>query len=224
MRRSINSDLITLHHPKSPISEAYRTLRTNIQFSSFETTMQVIMVASAQRGEGKTTTISNLAVAYAHEGKKVLLVDSDLRTPVLHDLFSLQNQLGLTTILTNQSKWQETIKDTEVENLSLLTSGPIPPNPSELLSHQRMGMLMDTLKEHYDLILMDTSPVMGVTDSLVVSALCDGVILVVAAGMTDKELVTKTKANLERVNSRILGVVFNDIKGKSNARKTVFSR
>lgn len=223
MQRLINNHLITFRNPVSPISEAYRTLRTNIQFSTIETTVKVLMVASAEKGEGKTTTVSNLAVAYAQEGKNVLLIDSDLRTPALHDVFSQQNRVGLSSVLANQAQWQEVVKETEVSNLTLLPSGPIPPNPSELLSTRKMNAFLEEMRERYDMILIDTSPVMAVTDSLIVSSLCDGVILVVSAGRVEKELVKKAKANLERVNARILGVVFNSMKRKISANKSVYS-
>lgn len=223
MRRSINNHLIAFRNPGSPISEAYRTLRTNIQFSSIERTVKVIMVASAEKGEGKSTTISNLAVSYAQEGRNVLLIDSDLRTPSLHYIFSQPNRVGLSSILANQAQWPEVIKETDILNLSLLTSGPVPPNPSELLGTHRMTTLLNELRDRYDMILIDTPPVLAVTDSLIVSSLSDGVILVVSAGKVEKELVKQAKASLERVNDRILGVVFNSMKRKIAPNKINYS-
>ncbi|WP_188993502.1 CpsD/CapB family tyrosine-protein kinase [Paenibacillus nasutitermitis] len=215
MRQSTGeSHLITLLNPKSPISESYRKLRTNIQFSSLDTPMKVLMVASAQVDEGKTTTISNLAIAYAQEGKKVLLLDADLRKPSLHRVLSQNNRNGLTNILTDQIKWRDAIKSTEIENLSVLVAGPIPPNPSEILGNHRMNSLLEELKEQFDIVLIDTPPILAVTDSLIVSALCDGVIMVVSAGKVDKELVKKAKASLEHVNARIIGAVLNNINRK----------
>ncbi|MBW7453503.1 CpsD/CapB family tyrosine-protein kinase [Paenibacillus sepulcri] len=215
MPQSTNeSNLITLLNPKSPISEAYRKLRTNIQFSFLDTPMKVLMVASAQVDEGKTTTISNLAVAYAQEGKKVLLLDADLRKPSLHHVLAQNNRNGLTNILTDQIKWQEALKTTGVDNLSLIVSGPIPPNPSEMLGNHRMNTLIKDLKEHFDIVLIDTPPVLAVTDSLIVSSLCDGVIMVVAAGKAEKEMVKKAKASLEHVNARIIGAVLNNLNRK----------
>ncbi|GGG21755.1 CpsD/CapB family tyrosine-protein kinase [Paenibacillus abyssi] len=215
MQRSTSeNNLITFINPKSPISEAYRTLRTNIQFSSVDTQMQVMMVASAQTGEGKTTTISNLAVAYAQEGKRVLIIDADLRKPSLHHVFSQSNRVGLTSILSNQYSLQEVMKETNVEHLYIITSGPIPPNPSEMLASNKMSELLNELKEHFDVILFDTPPVLAVTDGLIVSALCDGVVMVVLAGKVKKELIKKAKANLEHVNARILGVVLNNMNRK----------
>lgn len=215
MRRSINdNNLITLINPKSKISEAFRSLRTNIQYSAMDSQLKVIMVTSAQKEEGKTTTVSNLAVAYAQEGKKVLLIDTDLRRPSLHQVFMQSNRVGLTSLLAYQLKWQEVVKDTMQDNLSIITSGPIPPNPSEMLGNQRMQLLVEELREHYDIILIDTPPILAVTDGLVMNSLCDGVILVVIAGKVEKELVKKAKANLDYVNARIIGIVFNKINRK----------
>jgi len=205
-----NHNLITVINPKSPISEAYRSLRTNIQFSAIDQQMKVLMVASARAGEGKTTTITNLAITYAQEGKKVLLIDADLRKPSLHHVFHQTNRVGLTSLLLNQHLLTEVIRDTSVENLSMITSGPIPPNPSEILGSQRMQVLLEELKDMYDIILFDTPPVLAVADSLIVSSFCNGVILVIHAGKVKKELVKKAKANLDHVKARILGVVLNN--------------
>ncbi|NBC69904.1 CpsD/CapB family tyrosine-protein kinase [Paenibacillus sacheonensis] len=221
MRRStVENNLVTLQNPKSPISEVYRTLRTNLQLSSIDSPMKIMMVTSAQRREGKTTTVSNLAIAYAQEGKKVLLIDTDLREPSLHAVFNMSNRNGLTSILSNQVEWREIFKESVTDNLTVLTSGPIPPNPSELLSSRRMQELLEELKEEFDIILFDTPPILVVTDGLVVSNYCDGVILVVVSGKVDKELVVKAKANLEHVNARIAGVVLNKMNAKYGKRST----
>lgn len=211
--------LITVINPRSPISEAYRSLRTNIQFSSIDHQMKVLMVASAKSGEGKTTTITNLAVTYAQEGKKVLLIDGDLRKPSLHQVFQQSNRTGLTSALINNQHISEVIRDTNVDNLSLITSGPIPPNPSEILGSQRMQQLLDELKEQFEVVLFDTPPVLAVTDGLIISSYCDGVLLVVHAGKVKRDLVKKAKASLEHVQARILGVVLNN-----NERSNVESK
>jgi len=215
MLRSNNKshNLVTSISPKSPISEAYRTLRTNVLFSSVDDKIRTIMVASAQAGEGKTTTVSNLAIAYAQEGKKVLLIDTDLRKPLLHKVFGVSNHVGLTSVLTNQYELQDVVRETLIEHLDVITSGPIPPNPSEMLSSRKMKTVLDEVKDMYDVILFDTPPVLVVTDALIMSSLCDGVILVVSTAK--KDLVKKAKANLEHVNTRFLGVVLNNVtKGK----------
>ncbi|SFT03139.1 CpsD/CapB family tyrosine-protein kinase [Paenibacillus sp. BC26] len=202
--------LISAINPMSPISEAYRTLRTNIQFSAIDQPMKVLMVASASEGEGKTTTVTNLAVTYAQEGKKVLLIDTDLRRPTLHHVFQLTNRSGLTSAILNQQVLADVIRETSVENLFVLTAGPIPPNPSEILGSQRMQLLVEELKGLYDVILFDTPPVLPVADSLIVTSYCDGIILVIHAGKVKKELLKKAKTSLEHAKSRILGVVLNN--------------
>ena len=170
------------------------------------------MVASAESGEGKTTTISNLAVTYAQEGKKVLLIDADLRNPSLHQVFSVPNHIGLSSVLSNQYSVEDVLRESYIDNLQLFTSGRIPPNPSEMIGSNRMKRLIEKLEDQYDVIMFDTPPVLAVTDALIVSSLCDGVLLVVNSGKVKKELVKKTKAALEHVNARILGAILNNIK------------
>ncbi|MDT0121370.1 CpsD/CapB family tyrosine-protein kinase [Paenibacillus sp. RRE4] len=203
--------LVTMANPRSTSSEAYRKLRTNIQFSSIDSQIQTIMIASASSGEGKTTTIGNLAVTYAQEGKKVLVMDTDLRKPAVHLMFNVPNHVGLTSVLSSQYKVTEVLRETGVEGLHVLSSGPIPPNPSEMIGSRKMTALLEGLKEEYDVILFDTPPVLTVTDALIISSLCDGVILVVNAGKVKKDLVKKAKAHLEHVNARILGAVLNNV-------------
>lgn len=178
--------LVTMANPRSTSSEAYRKLRTNIQFSSIDSQIQTIMIASAASGEGKTTTIGNLAVTYAQEGKKVLLMDTDLRKPAVHLMFNVPNHVGLTSVLSSQYKVTEVLRETGVEGLHVLSSGPIPPNPSEMIGSRKMTALLVDLKQEYDVILFDTPPVLTVTDALIISSLCDGVILVVSAGKVKK--------------------------------------
>ncbi|KAA8783356.1 protein-tyrosine kinase [Paenibacillus sp. 4624] len=203
--------LVTMANPRSNSSEAYRKLRTNIQFSSIDSQIQTIMIASASSGEGKTTTIGNLAVTYAQEGKKVLVMDTDLRKPAVHLMFNIPNHVGLTSVLSSQYQVTEVLRETGVEGLHVLSSGPIPPNPSEMIGSRKMTALLEGLKEEYDVILFDTPPVLTVTDALIISSLCDGVILVVNAGKVKKDLVKKAKAHLEHVNARILGAVLNNV-------------
>ncbi|GAK41120.1 tyrosine-protein kinase [Paenibacillus sp. TCA20] len=209
-------NLVTAVNPKAPISEAYRTLRTNIQFSAIDDQIKVLMVASAQSGEGKTTTVSNLAVTYAQEGKKVLLIDTDLRKPSLHQVFTVSNHAGLSSAIAAQYPVQEVLQKTAVHNLDVLPSGPIPPNPSEMLGSKKMTALLEERKEMYDIILFDTPPVLAVTDAMIISSLCDGVVLVVNSGKVKKDLVKKAKGHLEHVNARILGVVLNNLQLSKN--------
>jgi len=214
--RSTNKQrpLIAYTNPKSPISEAYRTLRTNIQFSAIDGDLRTIMVTSAGPSEGKTTTIVNLAITCAQAEKKTILIDADLRKPTLHQTFGLSNRLGLTNILTGQSMLGDVIKSSDVPHLDLLTSGPIPPNPSEILASKRMTALLEQLSQEYDTVLVDSPPALAVADAQIISTRCDGVLLVVDSGKVKREAAMKVKAGLEHVQARILGVVLNNIDRK----------
>jgi capsular exopolysaccharide synthesis family protein len=207
--------IITDINPKSPISEAYRTLRTNVDFSAIDEPVKVIMLTSAGPGEGKSTTASNLAVAYAQSDKKTLLIDADLRKPTLHHTFVRSNRWGLTNIIAGQTKASEVICKTDINNLELLTSGPIPPNPSEILASKKMTALLEELKLAYDIIIIDTPPALAVTDAQIVATKCDGVILVIDSGKVKREVAMKVKASLEHVKARILGAVLNNLDRKN---------
>lgn len=202
--------LITVEEPRSPISEAYRVLRTNIQFSAIDQEIQVLTVTSTQPNEGKTTTVANLAVAYAQDGKRVLLIDADLRKPTLHRIFRCTNRKGLTNVLAHLGSMEDELTKTFVDNLYLLSAGPKPPNPAEMLSTKRMSMLLKQLRQQFDIVLIDTPPALALTDAQVVAAQSDGVLLVVNAGKTKRELVRKCKANLQYVKANLLGVVLNN--------------
>lgn len=202
--------LITELNPKSPISEAYRALRTNIQFSSIDEPVKVILVTSAQPEEGKSTTISNLAVTYAQEGKRVLIVDADLRKPTIHRYMSASNRLGLSNLLAGQFKVEDVAMDTRIPNLSLISSGTIPPNPSELLSSKRMHTLLAQLKEEYDMVLIDSPPILAVTDSQILSSICDGVVMVINHGKVKREAARRAVSLLAYAKAKILGVVLNN--------------
>lgn len=217
MQHSTNKQrkLITQLNPKSPISESYVKLRTNIEFSAVDHPIQVIMVTSANPGEGKSTSSANLAVVYAQAEKKVLLIDADLRKPTMHHYFMVSNRSGLTNVLTQQLVLDAAIKDTSVEGLQVLPSGPTPPNPSELLSSQRMADLMRELRQRYDVIIVDTPPLMAVADAQIVSRLCDGSLLVMKSGFVKRDIAVKAKASLEHAKSRILGVVLNNMNRKT---------
>ncbi|MGD6991130.1 CpsD/CapB family tyrosine-protein kinase [Sutcliffiella horikoshii] len=201
--------LISDKLPKSPISEQYRTIRTNIQFSSVDQQLRSIMITSSGPSEGKSTTASNLAVVNAQQGKKVLFVDSDLRKPTAHYTFQQENFRGLTTVLTRQSALLDTIQPTRIEYLDILTSGPIPPNPAELLSSRAMEELLAEAYRIYDLVVFDTPPVLAVTDAQILANQCDGTILVVASGTTDKDSAIKAKDLLNSAKAKLLGVVLN---------------
>lgn len=200
--------LIVHEQPKSPIAEAYRTLRTNIQYAKVDGELKVLLFTSAGPGEGKSTVAANTAVALAQAGHRVVLVDCDLRKPVMHHVFSL-NKKGLTNCLVGESPATELLQDTEVANLRVLTSGPIPPNPAELLGSSRMGVALDALKEAADFVLLDCPPVIAVTDACVLSRRADGVILVLDADTVRPEMAQKAKELLENAQAHILGAILN---------------
>ena len=204
-------DLITIKDPKSPISEAYRTLRTNIQFSSFDKEVKVIMITSSGPSEGKSTTSSNLAIVMAESGKKTLLIDCDQRKPKLHKIFELTNKIGLSNILAGECSKETAIKSSGINNLDLLTSGVRPPNPSELLGSQKMKHFIEDLRTFYDFIILDTPPIIMVTDAQLLSRHADGCLLVVASAQADKNAAIKAKELLEKVDAKILGVVLNKV-------------
>lgn len=201
--------LITVTQPKSPVAEQYRTIRTNIEFMAVDHEIQVILVTSATQGEGKSTTASNLAVSYAQQGRKVLIVDTDMRRPTVHYTFKVANGLGLSSLLTRQAEKEKAILPTKVDNLSILTAGPIPPNPAELLSSRAMEHLVSQLRADFDVIIFDAPPLLQVADSRITSKLTDGVVLVVGCTTSDRQRVLKAKEQLDLAEAKILGVVLN---------------
>ncbi|MFS0596024.1 CpsD/CapB family tyrosine-protein kinase [Peribacillus frigoritolerans] len=204
-------NLVAQNNPKSPITEQYRLIRTNIQFSSVDKEIKTIVVTSSEPNDGKSTTAANLAIVLAQEEKKVLLVDADLRKPSVHYAFNLSNIHGLTSVLTKKIDFKKTILNSNVSNLDILTSGPIPPNPSELLNSKAIEAAIDELKQIYDYIIFDTPPVLVVPDSQIVANKCDGVIMVVASGKTNKQSAVKAKDLLMKANTSLLGVVLNGV-------------
>lgn len=202
--------LIAFTTPRSFVAEQFRTLRTNITFSSPDEDIRTMVVTSAAPSEGKSTTSANLAVVYAQEGKKVLLIDGDMRKPTTHYTFHMGNSTGLSSVLTRQTTIEEAIRPTSVERLDLLTCGPIPPNPAELLASKSMDALIHQLRGMYDLIIFDAPPVLSVTDGQILANKCDGTILVVSSGNTEKEMAAKAKEAIVASNSRIIGAVLNN--------------
>ncbi len=214
--QDINERLITHLKPKSPISEAYRTLRTNITFTAPENPKKVIMVTSSGPKEGKSTSISNLAITISQMGSKTLLIDADLRRPMLHKLFGKEKQSGLTNILVGKDTIESAVKEIgNLPNLHLLTCGILPPNPAELLGSVQMKEFLKDVKEKYDMILIDTPPIIAVTDSSVLSTMVDGVILVVRSAQSKREAVVHAVEQLKRVEAPVLGVLLNGIQAKN---------
>jgi capsular exopolysaccharide synthesis family protein len=202
-------DLVTLSSPRSAAAEAYRTLRTNIQLSSIDSPIRALLITSASADEGKSTTLANLAVAFAQAGQRVVLVDSDLRRPSLHTIFGLANERGLTSMLLEDDAAAPLLA-TAVEGLRLLPSGPIPPNPSELLGSKRIENAIERLKADADLLLFDAPPALAVSDAAVLSRRVDAVMLIVSAGRTKRDHASRARQVLERAGARLLGVVLTN--------------
>ncbi|OPX92330.1 CpsD/CapB family tyrosine-protein kinase [Pelotomaculum sp. PtaB.Bin117] len=213
--RNGDSALYAYFKPKSAIAEAFRTLRTNISFSSLNRPFKTIMTTSAGPLDGKSTVTSNMGVVMAQAGSRVLIVDCDLRKPVMHKNFETDNHRGLTNLLVQDLDIAEVIKPTRVEGLSLLTSGPIPPNPSELLGSLKMKNFLEKAAGMYDIVFIDSLPVIAVTDASVLAPLVDGVMLVVKSGATKIDMVKEAKNQLKKAKARIIGVVLNEVKMKS---------
>jgi len=212
-RISMNDSISLIVHsnPKSPVSEAYRMLRTNIQFSGSDRPIKVVLLTSSGPSEGKTTTVCNLAVTFAQSGSRVLIIDADLRKPKVHQVFGVENKIGLTNILVKHEDYKNIALKLPVDNLELIPSGPIPPNPSELLSSNVMKNFINAVREDYDMVIIDSPPIIMVTDAAVLSAITDGTILVAASGKVQINAMKNAKELLERVNANILGVVLNKI-------------
>lgn len=209
------AQLIALRDPRSPAAEAYRTLRTNIQFSSLDTPLRTILATSTAPDEGKTTTIANLAVTMAQAEQRVILVDCDLRRPSLHEVFGLPNEAGLTTMML-QDGGKVPVQKTEVPGLMVITSGPLPPRPADILGSKRMEFVIAQLREHADVVLFDTPPVNAVTDAAVLATKVDGVLLVFRSGTTKRDRAREARRLLEKVNANIVGVVLTDVKGEDS--------
>lgn len=215
-KRPRKETLFCLDDPKSPVAEGFRTLRTNIRYMEISRQIQTLLVTSALPGEGKTSTIAELGAALAQEGNKVLVIDGDLRKPTLHQKFGLSNDKGLSTSLINRCEIDEVISPTRQRGLESLPAGPVPPNPSELLGTKKMAGLIEALKKRYDIILLDSSPVLPVTDAQVLSKLADAVVMVIKAGRTSCQNVKKAKSLLDYVGANLIGVVINQKKVKQH--------
>jgi non-specific protein-tyrosine kinase len=204
--------LITVSEPRSPISEAYRTLRTNLDFAGLDRTLQTLVVTSAGVGEGKSTTLANLAVVTAQAGQKVILVDADLRRPSLHGIFGLANDFGLTTMMMDEAALASPpLQETGIEGLTLLASGPLPPNPAELMGSRRMGEVIAALSQRAAHVFFDTPPVVAVTDAAVLATKVDGVLLVISAGTTRREYARSAVQRLQQINARLVGTVLTNV-------------
>ncbi|WP_438312473.1 CpsD/CapB family tyrosine-protein kinase [Sporosarcina sp. FA9] len=209
-------NLVTRDNTHSIASEQYRTIRTNINFSMPDDELKTILITSAVSGEGKSTSAANIAVVFAQEGKKVLLVDGDMRRPTMHYTFRTTNSMGLSNLLTRQWNTDDVVDKTGVEGLDLITCGQIPPNPAELLGSKSMDLLIKEFKLKYDIIIFDAPPVLSVADAQILSNKCDGTILVINSGVTDKESAKKARDVLQTSNANIIGAVLNNFKLEKN--------
>lgn len=201
--------LVTLSNPRSAASEAYRSLRTNLIFSSLNTRLQTLMITSVAPDEGGSEAAANLAVSMAQGGKRTILVDCDLRKPSQHDIWGISREPGLTTMILDELP-EPPVCEVGVENLWVLPSGPLPPNPADLLGSPHMDAIIDRLREIADVILFDAPPIMAVTDASLLATKLDGALMVLRAGSTKRDYAERAKELLERVNVRIVGVVLTN--------------
>jgi capsular exopolysaccharide synthesis family protein len=209
-RRKAIEELVTVTDMRSASAEAYRTLRTNLIFSQAVQTLRTVLVTSASPGEGKTTTAANLAVSFAHHGMRVLLVDCDLRRGRLHRMFNIPREPGMTELVVGQEEAEGVIRQTEITGLYVIPSGNLPPNPSELLGGDRMRKTLASLSEAFDLIVLDTPPLLAASDGAILATLSDGVVLVLRAGSTEGEAAQQAIQQLSGVGARVVGAVLND--------------
>ena len=210
-------ELVLNNDPKAIISETIRTLRTNLQFASIDKKIKSILITSSMPGEGKSFIASNLAVAFAQSGKRTLLVDCDIRNGRQHYIFGTHNRKGISNLLLEDigTKYNEYIHKTTIENLSVMFRGITPPNPSELLGSSKNKELIKILEENYDIVIFDSAPINGgLTDSLIMGNLVDGVIIVSSCKVTSVNVLNATKKSLETVGANILGVVLNNAESK----------
>lgn len=212
--RTISPMVITHHDPGAIASEAYRVLRTNLQFMGLDKPVKTILVTSATPGEGKTTTIVNLAIAFSQTGAKVLLIDADLRRPTVAKVLGLENWTGLTPALISQEEPAQFMQQTGINGLTVLTSGPLPPNPAELVGSGKMERLLQHVAEQFDVVLVDTPPVLAVTDACVLAPKVDGALLVVRSGKVEREKAVRAKEALTAVKANVLGAVLSDVASK----------
>ncbi|HEY3294677.1 MAG TPA: polysaccharide biosynthesis tyrosine autokinase [bacterium] len=207
----VEAKMITRFSPKSPVSEAYRSLRTNIQFADIDKPKRVILMTSTTSKEGKSTTAVNLSVTLAQTGSRVLLVDSDLRRPNIHNFFAFDKTYGLTNVLIGSLSLDDVIKTTEVENLDVITAGDIPPNPAELVASEKMKKFIDDVRAKYDYVILDSPPTIAVTDAAVLATRVDGTLMVVSSGTVNRKEVMRAVSLIKNVRSSIMGVVLNGL-------------
>lgn len=205
------TSLITLTDPRSPAAEAYRELRTSLMFSSVERPVSTLLVTSAANSEDKSTVLANLAVTIAQSGHKTIIVDCDLRRPAQHEIWGISSERGLTTMMLEEGAMSNPpLIATEIANLAVLPTGPLPPVPADVLSSQRMGEVIGVLKARAGYVLFDSPPVLTATDAALLGAKLDAVLLTVRAGETRRDQAARARQTLERVHVRVLGAVLTN--------------
>ena len=207
-------NLVTQNDPKNPAAEAYRVIRTSVQFAQAGKELKTIAITSCTPNEGKSMTVANLAIVLTQAGKSVLIMDCDMRNPTVHKNFNLSNKVGLSNCISMGTAVADAVQATAIEGLDALTAGVIPPNPSELLGSERMQNILQRAKVEYDYVLIDTPPVLPVTDSLVLGRMVDGLILVIDSGEIKVEMAREVKNQLVHAGANILGVVLNKVRSE----------
>jgi len=205
-------NLITFANPDSIISEQYRTIRTNLYFLNGDKKSKTLLITSPGKQEGKSTTAANLAISMSQQQEKVLLIDGNLRNPNIHNIFKTSNTFGLTDVLSGTTSFEEAVHTSSIEKLDILTSGKIPSNPVELLASKNMQQLLHKAKSLYDIILIDSTSILDVTDTKIIANICDGVVLIVKQNKTNIESAVETKKVLEYAKARIVGIILNNKK------------
>ncbi len=215
------NQLIYLKDPKSPVSEQYRVIRTNLEFSNLDNDLKVICVTSSIQNEGKSTVVANLAATFQQLDKKILVIDADLRNPTLNKLFGVMSRDGLTDVLASRKTLDKCIN--KIENVDVLIAGSMPPNPAEVLASRKMREFINSIREEYDYIFIDSPPIGQVADAGIISSYCDGVIFVVGSNEVESNMAKIAKERLESVNANILGVILNKFKEDNGSYNYYYS-
>ena len=210
--RRKESHIISDRDPKDYMCESYRTVRNSIKFVSLDRHLNTLLITSPTEGEGKTTTAVNLGISITSEGKKVLLIDTDLRRPAIHSVFGTLNSIGVTTILAEEAKPEDAIKKTDIEGLSLLTSGPVPPDPGRMVESAKMARLIKNLAQQYDIVILDSPPILVANDAIVLAGYVDTSILILESGKITRRALSQAEELLKRANIQPVGAILNKSK------------
>ncbi|MGQ9778251.1 MAG: CpsD/CapB family tyrosine-protein kinase [Bacillota bacterium] len=210
-RNEYEGHLLAELEPKSPLAEAFRVLRTNIQFAAVDRPLRSLLITSAGPAEGKSTTLANLGVALAQSGARVIILDADLRRPTQHKIFNLSRGAGVSSVVLGRASLEEALQETGISGLRLLSSGPIPPNPSELLASQAFSSLLKEAEKEADYVLVDAPPVMAVADASIIAAQVDGVLLIVQLGVVARPMAVRAKEQLLAAKANLLGMVLTNV-------------